>query len=214
MKSIDIAGRTFGRWSVLKRVENTSKGQTQWLCRCECGNERVMASIILRRGISRSCGCLLIETTIKRSTKHGHATGGIITPTYHSWVGMIARCTNPKNSHYPSYGGRGIKVHEPWFTFANFLADMGEKPPGTSLERINNDGDYYPNNCQWATLKRQSRNKRNNKLLTWQGKTQTVAAWAEELHISQSTISYRVNHGYSDEECLIGRSPDSLLGLR
>jgi hypothetical protein len=161
MKMLNMIGQKCGRWTVIKRVENTPQGQAQWLCHCECGTEKILKSIIIRRGISRSCGCLRRELVIASNTEHGHATNGI-SPTYHSWAGMIARCTNPKNSRYKDWGGRGIKVCERWRKFKNFLADMGQKPTGMSLDRINNDGDYRPDNCRWATWKEQNHNRRSS----------------------------------------------------
>lgn len=202
MKAIDISGQTFGRWTVLSRVENTNKGQAQFLCRCECGAERVMQSILLRRAVSRSCGCLKNEVTLQRSTKHGHANAGKISPTYWSWAGMIARCTNPKHRNFSTYGGRGIKVHKSWLTFTGFLADMGEKPAGTSLDRIDNNKSYTPKNCRWATPKTQARNKRSSHNLTFQDETHTIAEWAERLNLSQGAIHDRLSYGWDVEKTL------------
>jgi len=159
---MDLSGRKFGRWTVLGRAPNSVAGQTRWFCRCDCGNKRMVQGGSLKRadGIG-SCGCADIEATIARSTKHGHATNGI-SPTYHSWVGMKARCSDPGNKRYDRYGGRGIKVCKQWHTFAAFLADMGEKPAGMSLDRINNDGPYSPKNCRWATPKEKARHRRKS----------------------------------------------------
>jgi hypothetical protein len=109
---------------------------------------------------------------------------------------MIARCTNPNHRSYREYGGAGITVCEQWRTFANFLSDMGEKPDGRSLDRIDNDGNYSPDNCRWATVHEQARNKSNNTFLTHNGMTMTIAGWAETLGIPQSTISWRLNRGH------------------
>ena len=209
MKSIDISNQVFGRWTVISRAQSDEKGQAQWLCRCECGNERVMKSILLRRGISRSCGCFKHDVTVERSTRHGHSSSKVVTPTYHSWVGMTQRCGNPKNSHYNIYGGRGIKIYEPWLKFANFLADMGEKPPGTSLDRIDSDGNYEPGNCRWATPTKQARNKRNNHNLTFHGKTYSIAEWAERLGIRAATINDRLSSGWDIDKTL--STPDGTI---
>lgn len=203
MKVIDIVGTKVGRWTVMSRAQNTKQGQAQYLCRCECGNEKVVKSIILRRQISRSCGCLLVETTIKRSTKHGHSPMyGKISPTYHTWSGMKARCTNPKNNHFQRYGARGIHFCERWMTFENFLADMGEKPEGCSLDRIDNNRGYEPGNCRWATHTQQANNKGCNRLLTLNGVTKTMKQWSKETGINYGTLQDRLVNGWSDAEAL------------
>jgi len=130
---------------------------------------------------------------------------GKISPTYHTWTGMKDRCGNRKNKRFHRYGARGISVCDRWESFENFLADMGEKPPGMSLDRIDNNGNYCPENCRWATGKQQARNKSNNTLMTHAGKTQTMQEWSEELGITSSTISWRLQRGWSDEQCLLGR---------
>ena len=193
MKMIDLTGQTFSRLTVIQRGENTSKGQARWICRCVCGNETQVFGSALRNGHSRSCGCLKDETTVARNTTHGHATHGI-SPTYHTWSGMIARCTNPKHRDYKRYGKRGITVCERWLnSFADFLADMGEKPEGMSIDRRNTDGNYEPDNCQWADKTAQSRNKSNNRIIEFNGESKTLIEWAESLHISQSTLRERLD---------------------
>jgi hypothetical protein len=115
---------------------------------------------------------------------------------------MLERCRNPNNSHYSRYGGRGIRVCDRWQVFDAFYADMGERPPGMSLNRIDNDGPYSPENCEWASAVTQGRNKTNNKLLTFQGKTQPLSAWAEELGMTYSTLNTRLQRGWDDERVL------------
>lgn len=200
MHSIDITGVKCGRWTVLSRAENTKQGQAQWLCRCECGTEKVLKSIIIRREISKSCGCLKLEVLVKRSTKHGHATGGI-TPTYHTWASMVARCTNSNSREWKNYGGRGISVCERWMTFANFLADMGEKPEGLSLDRFPDmNGNYELGNCRWASDTQQARNKRNNRLLSYKGDIKSLAEWAEILGVNRLYIHNRLRRGMTVEQ--------------
>jgi hypothetical protein len=157
---IDLTGQTFNRWTVLARAENSKAGQTRWLCRCTCGNEAIVQAAALRDNHSKSCGCLKIETTVDRFTKHGHSSASGASPTYHSWAGMHARCTNSKHEAFRYYGGRGISVCKRWSDFQHFLEDMGEKPPGKSIDRIDVNGNYTPKNCQWATPLQQTENRR------------------------------------------------------
>lgn len=201
MRVIEITNHKVGRWTVISRADNTPNGQSQWLCRCTCGNEKVLKSIVIRRGLSQSCGCFKRETMLARFTKHGHATNGI-SPTYHSWASMIARCTNPNNKAFPDYGGRGISVCERWKTFQNFLEDMGEKPTGLSLDRINNDGNYEPGNCRWASDRTQARNRRSNRFLTFNGKTQSIRDWAQEMKLGYQNLTSRLHYGWSVERAL------------
>ena len=202
MKLLYLVGMKFGRLTVTARADNTAKGQARWECLCECGKSVVITSQVIRSGKSKSCGCLNLEVLSKRKTTHGHTTNNETSKTYHSWAGMIARCTNPKNSHYPQYGGRGITVCDAWHTFANFLDDMGIKPDGLSLDRINNDLPYAPSNCRWATAIQQARNKSTNRFITYNGITKCVSEWAEFLSVSPSTINWRQHNGYSDSEAI------------
>lgn len=187
---------------VLRREANAADGGTAWLCRCDCGVERTVAGVYLRRGFTRSCGCLKEDTLAKRSTKHGHAHAGSLSKTYNTWIGMVERCTNEKHVRWDRYGGRGIKVCGRWRDFRNFLADMGEKPDGMTIEREDNDGNYEPGNCKWATRAEQAQNKSSSRILECRGRKQTVAQWSRELGISQPTIATRLQRGWSEERTL------------
>jgi len=134
--------------------------------------------------------------------KHGH-TSGRFSPTYHSWATMHQRCSNKKTTHYRHYGGRGIAVCDRWVSFENFLADMGERPEGTSLDRINNDGPYSPENCRWATRAQQARNSSQTKLIRLGEETRPLVEWCSLLGISINTVRCRVKkHGYTYEDAL------------
>ena len=164
MKTVrDLSGKTFGRLIVVLQHAKTKtpNGTTVvlWLCKCVCGNFVIVRGSNLRSRTTKSCGCLRSEVEKVAAIKHG----GCSSKTYQSWRAMRERCSNPNNSHYNSYGGRGIVVCERWNNFALFLADMGERPPGKTLDRINNNGNYNPTNCRWATDTEQRANKRSRK---------------------------------------------------
>jgi hypothetical protein len=164
----DLTGCVFSRWTVVSYAGAGKSRASEWLCRCECGKEKTVAGSNLRREKSRSCGCLSIELAKERRLKNidrftgARLTHGMFnTPTWRSWASMIQRCTNPARENYRYYGGRGIKVCDRWRrSFESFLADMGERPDGLTLERLENDGNYQPDNCVWASKSAQALNRR------------------------------------------------------
>lgn len=162
-RRIDLTGQRFERLTVL-RYSHSAGNHGWWLCACDCGNETVADGSMLRDERWKSCGCLKREKIIARSTKHGHKTRTGTTRAYNSWVDMTCRCTNPGHPRYPDWGGRGITIDPRWRNFANFLADMGEPPVGTTLDRIDNNGNYEPGNCKWSTPHEQKINSRNFRL--------------------------------------------------
>lgn len=188
-KRIDLKGMKFGRLTVIS-YSHTNKGKMAcWRCACECGKEVVVSGSDLRTEKTKSCGCLNSERSSLRFKKHGKSK----TRIYMIWCSMLKRCNNESDKGYKNYGGRGIKVCKRWLKFENFFADMGEKPSGKSLDRIDNDGDYCPENCRWATRKQQARNTRAVALFEMDGKRKSIAEWAELYGISSLRIWYRVN---------------------
>ena len=190
-----LTGQDFGRWTVVERAANKGR-HVHWLCRCECGNTGVINSSNLTSGLSRSCGCLQIDTV----TTH-NKTG---TPEYKTWIGMKSRCYTKTNIGYPYYGGRGIAVCERWRdNFEDFLADMGHNQTlHHSLDRIDPNGDYCPENGRWAIQETQDNNRRSNRFLTFNGKTQTVAQWAKEVGITRGALLSRLAWGWPIEDAI------------
>lgn len=163
MKAIDISGVRFGRLTAVSDV-GSQGGFRLWLCRCDCGADVKVNSRSLRSGNTSSCGCFrkqkMSELATARNLRHGHNYAGKESPTHKSWTAMIQRTTNSNYTHWKDYGGRGITVCDQWRSFEVFLADMGERPEGKTLDRINVNGNYEPGNCRWATLSEQQKNKR------------------------------------------------------
>jgi hypothetical protein len=163
-KPKNIIGNKYGRLTVLEDTGKRYNTTVIWKCQCDCGNDIEIRGDAIRSGNTKSCGCILkekvAERNISRST-HGHSKRGNISREYNSWANMKTRCYNPKNKDYHIYGGRGIKICERWLnSFDNFFIDMGERPEGKTLDRIDSDGNYEPSNCKWSTPYEQRMNQR------------------------------------------------------
>lgn len=201
----DLTGQVFTRLTVIRRAENAKNGTAMFECKCSCGALVIKKGINLRSGSTKSCGCLRFGENADRMRlvpgSHGHCTGGT-SPTYYSWKNMRARCLNPKRFAYHRYGGRGISVCDRWYHFENFLQDMGERPEGMCLERIDNNGNYCPENCRWASIKEQTRNTARNVWITHEGVTMCLADWSKKLGGSSTKLYRRLKAGWTMERAL------------
>lgn len=189
----DITGKRYGSLLVVGR-DLSRKGRAYWFVKCDCGEKRIVAGTALRQGNSKSCGCL---------------RGGVIThgksntPTYSVWAQMKKRCLNPNATAYKNYGGRGVTVCDRWRnSFENFLRDMGGKPEGMGIERCDNEKEYSPENCTWATAREQNNNKRNNRHIIIYGVTYTIANASRQFNIPKDTLLYRINRGREPHDAI------------
>jgi hypothetical protein len=188
----DRTGQVVGRLTLLRRVESNRFGHSQWLCRCECGNETVVSAVNLKT--TKSCGCLRVVHHQSR------------TPDWNRWNSMVARCHCTGSRDYPRYGGRGITVCERWRGaqgFVNYMADMGPRPsPKHSVERVDNNRGYEPGNCVWATREVQARNRSDNIVIEHAGQRLVLAQWAAALGINDGTLRSRWERGERGERLL------------
>lgn len=190
----DLTGMKFGHLTVIGKSGARGSGKTArttWICMCDCGAEKIVVRDKLTSGDTISCGCYKKEQTGKRFKKHGMAE----TRLWKIWVGMRSRCNRELDKSYPDYGGRGISVCEEWSEFEPFMkwALLNGYADELTIERIDVNGDYCPENCRWATKSEQSNNKRNNRMITYAGKTQSLADWSRELNIPYKTLISRID---------------------
>ena len=207
-KLIDLTGQRFGRWTVICRagIDDAGKNST-WLCRCDCGNEKIVSKVSLKNGSSKSCGCYNSELS-KQRIKVLHVQHRDEYPKidrlYSIWRKMRNRCLNPLNSEFKNYGGRGIDICSEWdnfYEFQEWALNAGYGPTLT-LDRIDVNGDYGPENCRWVSIRRQQRNKRKTIYLTLDDVRKPMADWAEEIGISWRTLHSRYMRGWSDKRIL------------
>ncbi len=196
MIKVDRTGHVYGRLTVV-RFSHKENRISFWHVVCSCGNKAVVRGKDMKSKNTRSCGCLSGESR-KTAKKHGKT----YTRSYITWVNMKTRCLNLNNDRYKDYGGRGIRICKKWMLFEGFYEDMGERPEGLTLERIDNNGNYELGNCKWSNPREQANNTRTNRILKHDGLFLTVAQWEEKLSFSRGVICARLKLGWSTEKAL------------
>lgn len=202
---VDLSGQKFGMLVVQGLVpERSTQGHVLWMCICDCGTIKNIMGSNLKRGLSQSCGCqVTVALRARKGEKrtHGYSNSWV----QRVWYGMINRCYDPTNNAYARYGGRGIRVCERWKnSIEAFHEDMGDRPsPKHQIDRWpNNDGDYEPENCRWATPKEQANNRSSSRVIEFRGETRTLMQWAESIGIDHASLIGRLNRGWPLEEAL------------
>ena len=201
-KDMVTLNSVFTRLTVKARISNT-----EWLCLCTCGNKVVVKGHKLLSGNNKSCGCLKRSVLGDATRTHGKANSritGYSSRAYGVWQAMRDRCSNSNRKEYYRYGGRGIKVCKRWEKFENFLADMGEPAKGMTLDRINNDGDYKPSNCKWATRKEQVYNSTKIRYIKINNTTKSLNEWLTYFKISKGIFYRRIRKGFTEQQALQG----------
>jgi len=192
----DLQGLRFSHWQVIGRNYDCKKDRAMWLCRCDCGSTSSVAGYALTKGRSKSCGCV----QPKSMTTHGQSRELL----YRIWRGIKCRCLNPNDKNYHHYGGRGITICERWRnSYALFVEDMGQRPsPNHSIDRIDNSKGYCKENCRWASMKQQQRNRRTNRIITYNGKSASLVEWSEIIGLSYACLQSRLKLGWTEERVI------------
>lgn len=200
-KLIDLTGQRFGRLVVIERAENAKNGKAKWLCLCDCGNNTIVLGTHLNSGHTQSCGCIHSEVVCAVMNKHGACNSRL----YRIWAGMIKRTYNQQSKDFGYYGGRGITVCDSWKNdfqpFHDWAIESGYSD-NLTLDRIDNQKGYSPDNCRWVTMKIQCNNKSNNRFIEFRGERKTLSQWADLLGIKGCTLLWRLRKGWSIEKAL------------
>jgi len=209
-KLIPLEGQTFGRLLVTQRALQTQRGKVRWHCVCECGTEVVVSGDHLRNEHTQSCGCYRTARQKEAPVRHGDAPRGSVSRLYRAWQNMKARCYNPNHTYYSYYGARGIEVCDKWRDdYPAFARDMGEPPsPQHSLDRVDPDGGYTPDNTRWADKRTQSVNRRNAIMVTFKGETHPLPHWCERYGLPLKRTRYLLQSGRTPEQ-IFGREADA-----
>ena len=195
------------RWKVIERSKSLDGKNSFWLCECSCDNHtrKIIARHSLVSGNSKSCGCLSAEETSKRVSTHKMSGSRL----HNIWKSMKERCYNINHDQYKDYGGRGISICEEWkddfISFYNWAISNGYSD-NLTIDRVDNNKNYCPENCKWSTRKEQNNNQRTNHLLTYNNKTQTMAQWAEEIGLNPRTLQTRISRGWNVQDALFGKT--------
>lgn len=196
---VDLTGIRFGKLVAISPNGQNKAKQYLWNCLCDCGNTSVVVGSNLIRGNTKACGCVRLTEIGDRTRKHGMGKSRI----FKIWAGMRKRCLNPQCLSYKLYGGRGIKICQRWNSFDLFYKDMYiGYSDNLSLDRIDPNGDYEPNNCRWATTKEQNNNRRNNRVIEYNGEVKTLSQWSELSGVKQNTISNRIKSGWDTYDAI------------
>lgn len=198
----DYAGARFGRLTAvaLVRRDTSKENNHEWQFLCDCGQQKLAAIRNVRSGRTRSCGCLFREEMANRNETHGLSKSN--PAEYRSWKDMRGRCNNPRNTDFADYGGRGIAATPAWDDFSAFLADMGKRPAGHTLDRIDVNKGYEPQNCRWADATQQANNKRSSRVMELDGRSQTLQQWCREYGADHSKVRYRLSTGLTLRDAL------------
>lgn len=206
---IDLTNQRFGRLVAIRPLtpedNHYKRGLRKWLCQCDCGNTTFATTSDLRNGHSTSCGRYRYERAsecLTRLKQENQNYGLTKTKAYRSWISMMSRCYNQKMIYYKHYGGRGIKVCQRWHEYKHFLEDMGQPANNMTLDRIDNNGDYTPDNCRWATRKEQGNNRRTNLYVSYQGQKLSAMQFSEKFNLKYSHVVYLIHKQLSGEEII------------
>lgn len=197
-KLIDLTGKKFGKLTVISKAESDKYGATRWLCECDCGNKKIVRGNGLKRGYVKSCGCIRVSPP---NTKHKESK----TKLYQRWISILRRCESPNFPYYKDYGARGITVCEEWHDYLEFKKWVEETQPAGdySIDRIDNNKGYSPDNCKWSNRKEQANNRRSNVSIEYQGETHNLTEWSQILGFDYKNVHNRMNKlGWSFEKAI------------
>lgn len=205
----DLTGQRFGRLTVISRGDNTKNGGATWVCTCDCGKqkEKSVPTHDLICGKVRSCGCLFFVSNKGRRKTHGKTN----TRLHRIWISMRQRCNDPHHKAYRHYGGKGVTVCNEWNDFQSFYnwAMENEYRDNLTIDRIDSNGNYCPENCRWATMKEQQNNRSNNIRFSIGGQEKTISEWSAVSGISRATLEWRVKHHWDEDELLMPTNPNN-----